>query len=126
MIGKSGSNMGSVGAALLMLISDAGASILANTAQKGKYLQELYIAATRILGLDRVPSPQRIDFHCEEFDGRHLFADSRGSLLRYLCAGVGLRASRKDAVTIVYGLAAVLALFLFGYLLYALLRAEHF
>jgi len=29
-------------------------------------------------------------------------------------------------VTIMYGLAAVLALFLFGYLLYALLRAEHF
>jgi hypothetical protein len=28
MIGKSGSNMGSVGAGLLMLISDAGASIL--------------------------------------------------------------------------------------------------
>jgi K+-transporting ATPase KdpF subunit len=27
---------------------------------------------------------------------------------------------------IVYGLAAVLALFLFGYLLYALLRAERF
>jgi K+-transporting ATPase KdpF subunit len=29
-------------------------------------------------------------------------------------------------MTIMYGLAAVLALFLFGYLLYALLRAEHF
>jgi K+-transporting ATPase KdpF subunit len=29
-------------------------------------------------------------------------------------------------MTIIYGLAAVLALFLFGYLLYALLRAEHF
>jgi K+-transporting ATPase KdpF subunit len=29
-------------------------------------------------------------------------------------------------MTIMYGLAALLALFLFGYLLYALLRAEHF
>ena len=29
-------------------------------------------------------------------------------------------------MTIMYGLGAVLALFLFGYLLYALLRAEHF
>ena len=29
-------------------------------------------------------------------------------------------------MTIMYGLAAVLALFLFGYLLYALLRAEQF
>jgi K+-transporting ATPase KdpF subunit len=29
-------------------------------------------------------------------------------------------------MTIIYGLAALLALFLFGYLLYALLRAEHF
>jgi K+-transporting ATPase KdpF subunit len=38
---------------------------------------------------------------------------------------VGLRASRED-VMIILGLAAVLALFLFGYLLYALLRAEQF
>jgi K+-transporting ATPase KdpF subunit len=38
---------------------------------------------------------------------------------------VGVRASREDAM-IIYGLAAVLALFLFGYLLYALLRAEQF
>ncbi|HEY6622134.1 MAG TPA: K(+)-transporting ATPase subunit F [Steroidobacteraceae bacterium] len=29
-------------------------------------------------------------------------------------------------MTLIYGLAAVLALFLFGYLLYALLRAEKF
>jgi K+-transporting ATPase KdpF subunit len=29
-------------------------------------------------------------------------------------------------VMVIYGLAAVLALFLFGYLLYALLRAEQF
>jgi K+-transporting ATPase KdpF subunit len=29
-------------------------------------------------------------------------------------------------MTILYGLAALLALFLFGYLLYALLRAEQF
>jgi K+-transporting ATPase KdpF subunit len=94
--------------------------------KKGENLQELYIAASSILGLDGALSPKRIDFHCEEFDGRHLFADSRGSLWRYPCAGVGLRASRKDAMTIIYGLAAVLALFLFGYLLYALLRAENF
>jgi K+-transporting ATPase KdpF subunit len=39
---------------------------------------------------------------------------------------VGVRASRKDVVTLVYGLAGMLALFLFGYLLYALLRAEQF
>jgi K+-transporting ATPase KdpF subunit len=38
---------------------------------------------------------------------------------------VGVRASREDAM-IIYDLAAVLALFLFGYLLYALLRAEQF
>jgi K+-transporting ATPase KdpF subunit len=29
-------------------------------------------------------------------------------------------------MTVIYGLAALLALFLFGYLLYALLRAERF
>jgi K+-transporting ATPase KdpF subunit len=38
---------------------------------------------------------------------------------------VGLRASPED-VMIIYGLAGLLALFLFGYLLYALLRAERF
>src|SRR5258706_300572 len=66
MIGKSGSNMGSVGAVLLMLISDAGLSILHDfrlaaqqsarptpaLCKKGQNLQELYIAATSILGLD--------------------------------------------------------------------------
>ena len=37
-----------------------------------------------------------------------------------------LRAARDDIMTVVYYLAGVLALFLFGYLLYALLRAEQF
>lgn len=77
-------------------------------AKKSKKLQELYIAATSILRY-----------------GRHLSADSRRSLRRYARSGVGVRASREDLM-IIYGLAAVLALFLFGYLLYALLRAEQF
>src|SRR5258708_26981772 len=65
--------------------------------KKGENLQELYIAATSIRGLDGPLSPKRIDFHCEEFEGRHLFTDSRVSVWRYPCAGMGLRASRKDA-----------------------------
>jgi hypothetical protein len=48
--------MGSVGAVLVMQISDAEcpyfARFSARTAQKSKNLQELYIAATSILGLD--------------------------------------------------------------------------
>jgi K+-transporting ATPase KdpF subunit len=39
---------------------------------------------------------------------------------------VGARATADEALMIMYCLAAVLALFLFGYLLYALLRAERF
>jgi K+-transporting ATPase KdpF subunit len=35
-------------------------------------------------------------------------------------------APEEEIMTIMYCLAAVLALFLFGYLLYALLRAERF
>jgi K+-transporting ATPase KdpF subunit len=58
--------------------------------------------------------------------GRHLSVDARRSLWSYSCSGVGLRASGKDVMTLIYCLAGVLALFLFGYLLYALLRAEQF
>lgn len=76
MIGKSGSKMGSVGVLLVKLISAAGARILhdfprevalepcrsggtpgVRIARKAKNLQELYIAATSILGLDRPSSP---------------------------------------------------------------------
>jgi K+-transporting ATPase KdpF subunit len=39
---------------------------------------------------------------------------------------MGLGASRKIIMMITYCLAGVLALFVFGYLLYALLRAERF
>lgn len=93
--------------------------------EKGKNLQELYIAATSILELSwpLVPAdqflPRGIRYGC------HLSADSRRSLRCYPRAGVGLRASREGRM-IIYGLAAVFALFLFGYLLYALLRAERF
>jgi K+-transporting ATPase KdpF subunit len=93
-------------------------------ARKGKNLQELYIAATSILELSW-PLVGRIDFTEVFRYGRHLSDDSRRPLRRYSRAGVGLRAAREDVV-IIYGLAAVLALFLFGYLLYALLRAEQF
>jgi len=39
---------------------------------------------------------------------------------------VGIQPTRKDAMTMMYWLLAPLALFLLGYLLYALLRAERF
>jgi K+-transporting ATPase KdpF subunit len=39
---------------------------------------------------------------------------------------VGIAAPRENAMSAMYWLAAVLALFLFGYLLFALLRAERF
>src|SRR5580704_3769293 len=139
MIGKSASKMGSVGAVPIMLISDAVASILhdfpraahqyaADRMRSGRPARRLAPHCTKkqkiyknFISLQLAFSGRpRIDFHCEEFDGCHLFADSRGPLWRNPCAGVGSRAARKDVMTIMYGLAALLALFLFGYLLYAL------
>jgi len=59
-------------------------------------------------------------------NGRYLSTDTGGFVRHYPRPGVGIQPPGKDAMTVMYGLGAVLALFLFGYLLFALLRAERF
>ena len=62
-----------------------------------------------------------------EFEnGRHLSIDSRRSVFGHARSHTSAGPPGKDAMTMMYALAALLALFLFGYLLYALLRAERF
>ena len=59
-------------------------------------------------------------------DGRYLSTDSRRSISDHPRARVGVQPAGKAVMTTMYWLAALLALFLFGYLLFALLRAERF
>jgi K+-transporting ATPase KdpF subunit len=68
----------------------------------------------------------RVDFVREHENGRHLFIDSRRPVFDHARSRAGAWASGEDLMTVMYGLAALLALFLFGYLVYALLRAERF
>jgi K+-transporting ATPase KdpF subunit len=58
--------------------------------------------------------------------GRYLSADSGWSVCDDPRSAVGIEPSWEDIMTVMYWLAAGLALFLFGYLLFALLRAEEF
>jgi K+-transporting ATPase KdpF subunit len=58
--------------------------------------------------------------------GRYLSADSRGLVRDHPWPYLGAASPGADVVSIMYWLSGLLALFLFGYLLYALLRAEQF
>ena len=58
--------------------------------------------------------------------GRYLSADSGRSVRDHPRPGLGVEPTGKDIMSAMYWLAAALALFLFGYLLFALLRAERF
>jgi K+-transporting ATPase KdpF subunit len=59
-------------------------------------------------------------------NGRYLSTDSRRPLFDHPWFGVGVQSTGKDVMTMMYWLLAPLALFLLGYLLFALLRAERF
>jgi K+-transporting ATPase KdpF subunit len=58
--------------------------------------------------------------------GYCLSADSRGSLRGEPRTRLGARPAGEVPMSLMYWLSGLLALFLFGYLLYALLRAERF
>lgn len=58
--------------------------------------------------------------------GCGLSADARRLVCRYACAHLGPAPAEQDVVSFMYGLAGLLAVALFAYLLFALLKAERF
>jgi K+-transporting ATPase KdpF subunit len=58
--------------------------------------------------------------------GCDLSADSRGPICHHTRPRLGVAPLEGDLMSIMYWLSGLLGLFLFGYLLFALLKAERF
>jgi K+-transporting ATPase KdpF subunit len=93
--------------------------------QNSKKLQEIYIAVSSMASVTKRPK-SRVGSVREHESGHHLSADSCRSVFDHARSRAGAQPPGKDVMTAMYGLAALLALFLFGYLVYALLSAERF